>query len=499
MNATIKVGIFMFVVLVLAGGLILKIEDLRFGGKSAIRSVDAIFATVAGLDEKSAVRVAGIRVGKVDRILLEGKGARCVLRIDDPKVELHADAKAKIVAMGLLGDKYIELDPGTMTAPLLPAGQAIGGVVPTAISDLGEIAGDIGKDLKEVTSSLKGSIGGPEGEKRVFEIVENIRELTASLRDILRDNRQGVNTTVDNFAAFSADLRKEVPKVAEQIRILSEKLNVVIDENRSGLKDGISNVRELAEKLKTSADNLNKITTKIEKGEGTIGKLVNDDSAHDKLTKALDSVSAGADTLTKALGKIGNTRFDLGFESAYFPSTEKSRSAFTMDITPKDSRRFYKVDVVALPYGKRKEKTETITTTFPDGHSETIEITKTKYDDQYGITANVGYHLSDELAVRGGLIEGRGGVAADYDALGKKLRVSMEAFDFDRKKDDSDPESAKRAHFRLSGRWRFTDNLFLLGGFDDPLLKDNRSVFLGGGLTWTDDDIKYLIGSVPMK
>ncbi len=47
-------------------------------------------------------------------------------------------------------------------------------------------------------------------------------------------------------------------------------------------------------------------------------------------------------------------------------------------------------------------------------------------------------------------------------------------------------------------RYHFTDNLFLLGGYDDPLVADRRSIFLGGGVTWVDDDLKYLMGSLPL-
>lgn len=498
MNSTVKVGIFMFVALILAGLLILKIEDLPFGKSTAVRRVEALFDTVAGLDDKSAVRVAGIRVGRVDSILLEGNQARTILRIDDPRVVLHDDAKARVVAMGLLGDKYVELDPGSADRPVLGEGTVLGGSVTAGIDGVAEIAGDIGKDLKEVSESLKKAMGGVEGEKRVFEIVENIRDLTASLREILRENQRGVNATVANFESFSGELSREVPRIAEQIRILSEKLNAVLDENRDPLKDGIGNVRDVAAKLEISADNLNSITGKIDQGDGTLAKLVNSGEAHDKLTKALDNVSEGVETLTKTLGKIGTTRFDLGFEGTYHSETERTRSAFTFDVTPKDSKRFYKVDVVMLPDGKRKEKTESITTILPDGTSETVVIKKTKWDDGFGFTANVGYRPFEELSLRAGLIEGEGGVAADYDALGRKLRLSVEAFDFSRKDELNDEDADRAVHLRLTGRWRLNDHLFLTGGYDDPLLKVNRSVFFGGGVTWVDEDIKYLMGSVPI-
>jgi phospholipid/cholesterol/gamma-HCH transport system substrate-binding protein len=78
----------------------------------------------------------------------------------------------------------------------------------------------------------------------------------------------------------------------------------------------------------------------------------------------------------------------------------------------------------------------------------------------------------------------------EYTLLKKRLWLSLEAYDFDRD-DDLDP------HLRLTTRWWFHPNLFLVGGYDDPLESDRDSFFLGGGLRWGDDDLKYLLGSVP--
>ena len=70
------------------------------------------------------------------------------------------------------------------------------------------------------------------------------------------------------------------------------------------------------------------------------------------------------------------------------------------------------------------------------------------------------------------------------------VEFSQKAFDFSRE-NDLDP------HLRFLGRFHVTDNLFLLGGYDDFLVDENESIFFGAGLRWSDDDLKYLLGSVP--
>jgi len=73
MPQAVKVGLFMTVALVLLGWLILRVESWNpFGARG--RRVDALFDSVEGLDDQAAVRVAGVRVGRVDGIGSRGSG-----------------------------------------------------------------------------------------------------------------------------------------------------------------------------------------------------------------------------------------------------------------------------------------------------------------------------------------------------------------------------------------------------------------------------------------
>ena len=132
MSSSVKVGIFFTVALALLAALILRIEDWNLFGPKGKR-IDALFETVVGLDDKSAVRVAGVRVGRVDGIRLDpsGRSARVTLLIET-ELTLTEGALATIANQGMLGDKFVELDPGPAGAPplapgaLLPGKSAIG-------------------------------------------------------------------------------------------------------------------------------------------------------------------------------------------------------------------------------------------------------------------------------------------------------------------------------------------------------------------------------------
>ena len=95
--------------------------------------------------------------------------------------------------------------------------------------------------------------------------------------------------------------------------------------------------------------------------------------------------------------------------------------------------------------------------------------------------------------MRAGLFESHGGAAIDYHFLDRRLRISAEAFDFSRERAGED----LAPRLRLFGRYHLNPNIYLVGGYDDALESDRASIFLGAGVRWKDDDLKYLLGSVP--
>src|SRR5436853_2897131 len=125
MSSAAKVGAFMLVILGILGYFVLKIEDIRIDRGAGTKKVTAVFDSVAGLDKKSAVRVAGVRVGQVSDIRLRPDGKAEVTMELDRAVQLHQNAAAHVANLGLLGEKYIELDPGSPTLPVMPEDQKV--------------------------------------------------------------------------------------------------------------------------------------------------------------------------------------------------------------------------------------------------------------------------------------------------------------------------------------------------------------------------------------
>src|SRR5881394_2258987 len=114
MSSAAKVGVFMLAILAILGYFILKIEDINVHRKGrGVREVVAVFDNVAGLDNKSPVRIAGVRKGKVTDIEVGKNGHATVTMEVDDDVPLYGNASARVTSLGLLGEKYVELIPGT--------------------------------------------------------------------------------------------------------------------------------------------------------------------------------------------------------------------------------------------------------------------------------------------------------------------------------------------------------------------------------------------------
>jgi len=489
MKSLVKVGIFASICLVVLAILIWKIEDLNpFGVKG--QRLNAVFDSIAGLDDKASVRIAGVRVGQVDAVGLQGTRARVGLSLDKP-IPLTVGTTARIASLGLLGEKYVEIIPGPPGAPPLPPDSVLIGTTPPSIDDAMAKLTDIGSSIQKVTGALAGSdvAGG------ISRVLADIQLTSAELRALVAENRANVGSSVRNIDALTATLARELPRLASQTQQALDQISALVAENRGNVSASLGNVRELTEKLQTSADNLNAISGKIASGQGTIGKLINDEKAYNDVISTLDSIQGGVKDLSESLGGLNKFQIGLdlhGFYRQNEVNSQQWQSTFQMDIDPQDSKHLYRVGVTSSPTGVHREKTQSITVTSPSGVTETTVIKTQTAEQSYGFTGLFGYKAPENmglggLRLYGGIIEGTGGAQIEYPVpiLDRRLQLSFEAFDFNRPND-------LKAHLRLLGRYQFAPNLYLLGGYDDIL--EHHSLFIGGGLKWTDENIRKLFG-----
>lgn len=475
----VRVGIVATLCLVLLAVFIWKIEDLNpFGVKG--QRVDALFRSVAGLDDKASVRLAGVRVGRVDGIGLDGRMARVSLVLDRP-LPLTEGTVARIANLGLLGEKYVEIIPGPAGAPPLRAGAVLPGETPPSFDDAMAKLQDIGSSIQQVTGAFSG--------ESINRLLGSIEATSEEVRALIAENRATVGSTVRNFDVVSATLARELPRLAAEMQRTVAQISGLVQENRGNVDASLANVRELTDKLQTSVDNLNQISGKIASGEGTIGKLINSEEGYHEVISTLDSIQGGVEKLSTTLGAVQRFKLDLDLQSYYLEAPQESRASFAVTIDPQDAKHLYRGGLADGPNGRRRHKTQTVTTTAPDGSVSTQTIDTVSVEDRYVWTGLFGFQAPRDVRLWAGLIENSGGVEVDAAFLDRRLQMSFEAFDFNRPDFD-------QPHLRLAGRWQLHPNLYLIGGYDDPLEQD--SFFLGAGIRWPDENLKYLLGAVPL-
>jgi phospholipid/cholesterol/gamma-HCH transport system substrate-binding protein len=116
------VGVFVLVGIAALTYLAVKLGKLEVVGSGNQVEIQAEFDSATGLKTGDTVEIAGVQVGQVKRIGLNGERATVVFAIK-PGVKLYGDAIASIRTRGLIGDKFISISPGGSEKELLPGGK----------------------------------------------------------------------------------------------------------------------------------------------------------------------------------------------------------------------------------------------------------------------------------------------------------------------------------------------------------------------------------------
>lgn len=490
-----KVGVFVLVALALLTYMTLRLGKFQFGEPEGYR-VWGVFETATGLKKNAPVEMAGIQIGTVDGIELDRGQARITLRIH-PDVKLTADSAAYIRTRGVLGDKYVAVESGSAAAPELKDGEQLAKArVPT---DLDQVMGRIGyiaDDIKEITASLKVSIASPESQKNISESLSNLKDLTATLKVVVADNQDRLTRVVENLDRFTSDVsqitgdnKQALNETIRNFQVVSAQLNRTISgltsvvekiDKGQGSIGALVNERKTVDDLNATLASLKEITGKIDQGKGSIGKLVNDDSTVTKIDEALTGIN-------DYLGRADAWRVYVDYRGEYLFGESALRSTLNLRLQPK-ADKFYLIGIVDDPVGKRTDK-ETTTTVYENGTSYQRTVKQTTIDrDELKWNAQIGKRFYDVTA-RAGILASRGGFGIDYHMLNDRLKLTLEAYDF---RVDSNP------HLKFGVDYSFWKYFYLTGGVDDIMSQDDHATFfLGGGVTFYDDDLKFLLTSAP--
>ena len=249
------------------------------------------YNNVDGLLNSANVQIKGLNVGHVAHMQLEnGKGVRVSIMVDK-SIALPEGSVASLQSLDLLGTKIITIAPSNGPG-ILPKGAELvtekqGGIVDNVTAELTPRLQEMKGTIVELDTALAG-INDVVGE-------ENQKVITAALKSI--------KATADNMAALSAALGNESGEISSILHNLNS-ITTNLAKNNDTVKMIMANVNNVTRQLSNApiqqtfaslqsvSAQLHDVMTKINNGEGSLGKMVNDKALYDNLTKSLHSLDS---------------------------------------------------------------------------------------------------------------------------------------------------------------------------------------------------------------
>lgn len=197
MNFELKVGIFIFIGIVILSLIIFSIGN--FYSVKRGYNLDVVFSFANGIGIGAPVRYSGVQVGEVQEInvYFDEKENRPLVKLTvwvSQNTWINENAKASINTLGLLGEKYLEISPGTRDTRLLQKGDILRGQDPVSTEEIARSTKELIEKISLLTESVN-KIAGDDGLRTSLKnTVGNMEALSGDLRDFLSYAKQGKGT-----------------------------------------------------------------------------------------------------------------------------------------------------------------------------------------------------------------------------------------------------------------------------------------------------------------
>lgn len=261
-----------------------NLEELFVGKKTYI--VYFSHEISGGIAQGTDVQFAGKKVGVVTDVdVNEDHHVEVTITIDE-SIAIRTDAKVTIRSVGLLGgEKYMQISPGTPQAPLLDTDSVIPGEETVAIQALLEVISQVAMNTQRITTSVDHLLasGDQPGELMITlhmaqTLINDVNTTISSVNRVLNKNEQDIHTIVNQAAHLT-----------NQINGLLAANRGKIDTTIATVQAGVEQIPQLLSDVRTVLANVQDISEKIKRGEGTAGQMIMDETLHLRIQQLLDS------------------------------------------------------------------------------------------------------------------------------------------------------------------------------------------------------------------
>ena len=249
------------------------------GGQNILHSDNIYYVyydDVSGLQESSRVKLRGVEVGNVRSIELMDDKVMVEIAIEDKYAEMIPDnSVAEIGSSGLMGGMEIYIVQGDSETIMEDGGTFEGRVRPDMLGTLAEQGGSLIENLNTTVTNVNALLDNNSEE--IGQLVANLESMTASIDSLLASSSGDIEGAISDLHTFTSTLSENAERIDAMLANL---------ETFSGdLADA-----DLVNQLTATVDSLNSVLASIENGEGSVGKLLNDEELYNSLNTASDNL-----------------------------------------------------------------------------------------------------------------------------------------------------------------------------------------------------------------
>jgi phospholipid/cholesterol/gamma-HCH transport system substrate-binding protein len=289
----LRIGIF-FALALISGVMVLEMAGTK---NLFIRGyhLHVRFAEIQQLRKGDPVRLAGVEVGRVDKIQLTNNAVDVVLNVRRD-AGIRTDSKASVKFTGLMGENFVSIDFGSGQAPLAGEGTLL--------------VSEEQPDLNVLMAKLEGVAEGVEGITKNFS-GETFTNLLGPFTAFLRENNPRLSAILVNLQAISDQIAQgkgDVGRLINEDQLYFSSLSTV-----SNLNATIAQLHPLFENLKLTLGETRQVVQQVNEGRGTIGLLVRDQALYDQTLTAMANVREILQKANEGKGTVGKLLNDPDF------------------------------------------------------------------------------------------------------------------------------------------------------------------------------------------
>lgn len=281
MNKNLVVGLFVLLALVILIFGTYFLKETVPGRK--MDSYHALFDQVSTLAEGDPVKVNGVKTGRVDRIRLDGNRVRVDFKVN-AGVRIPKDSEVRIQNIGLMGERQVGILLGRSDEAFAP-GATLEGIFDAGIAEAMGVAGEVFAEAETLVRDLRAVVDSTVGQPRFATSFNRLLNETEALSARLK--------------GFMAEADPRLRRSLGHLDTASREVMLLVREQKEPVAEMVANGRDLSVKLKEVVDkadrlaaDMNRITGKLDAGEGTLGAMLNDSLFHHELKTTLGSADS---------------------------------------------------------------------------------------------------------------------------------------------------------------------------------------------------------------